>query len=310
MADVIDPALNQPFHPSPTSVPSINGHHITPPSLHDVPRHHQSSASPGDGAGRSHAGDVDTGFLQIYGPENTLDAEQQEYEAVLESKRRFSHPQQQELLQSFAETYWEYCHAWCPVLDRDTLEADLARSPLLANALALAASHVRPPLLPHDGPATYYDRARNIFYGDEEADGLVILRALALFYWWAPRPPSTAHRHSSWWWTSVIIRHAQQMNIHREPSGDHAVAAGLNVSLRRRIWWTAFVSDASLSPFRLVLTGGRLENGLRHYVRASPVSSTRKIAMSKSASSPTSHPTQPPSARGWSSSIGFASAAS
>lgn len=247
MEDLIDPALNQPFHPSPSSVPSVNGHHITPPSLHDAPRHHHSSASPADAVARSHAGDVDTGFLEIYGPENTLDAEQQEYEAVLDSKRRFSHPQQQELLQSFAETYWEYCHAWCPVLDRETLEVDLARSPLLANALALAASHVRPPLLPHEGPATYYDRARNIFYGDEEADGLVILRALALFYWWAPRPPSTAHRHSSWWWTSVIIRHAQQMNIHREPSGEHAVAAGLNVSLRRRIWWTAFVSVPRIS---------------------------------------------------------------
>ncbi|MBE3112498.1 MAG: fungal specific transcription factor domain-containing protein, partial [Acidobacteria bacterium] len=207
-----------------------------------------SSASPGEAAGRSLSGDVDTGFLQIYGPENQLDAEQQEHEATLESRRRLSHPQQQELLQSFAETYWEHCYAWCPVLDRETLAADLGRSPLLANALALAASHIRPPLVPHEGPATYYERARRMFYDDEEAGGLAMLQALALFYWWAPRPPSTVHRHSSWWWTSVIIRHAQQMNFHREPGGGHPLAGRLDMSLRRRIWWTAFVGSPLTPP--------------------------------------------------------------
>ncbi|SPO01643.1 uncharacterized protein DNG_04316 [Cephalotrichum gorgonifer] len=247
VAAVVSPSMTQPFHQFPTPVHSVtaiaNGHGIPAHSFSAVRHPHQSSTSPGEGAGFSHAGDVDTGFLQIYDTENQLDAEQQEYEAILESKRRFSHPQQQELLQSFAETYWEYCYAWCPVLDRDTLADDLARSPLLANSLALAASHIQPPLVPHEGPATYYDRARNIFYNDEEMDGLTILRGLALFYWWAPKPPTTAHRHSSWWWTSVIIRHAQQMSIHREPGDGHRLAGRLNMSLRRRIWWTAFARE-------------------------------------------------------------------
>jgi len=132
----------------------------------------------------------------VYGPENQLYADQTELEATLEARRRFSHPHQQELLQSFAETYWEYCYAWCPVLDRDTLPEELARSPLLANALALAASHIQPPLVRHAGPETYYKRARNMFYNDEEVDGLMTLKALALFYWWAPKPPATVHRES------------------------------------------------------------------------------------------------------------------
>ena len=242
LEEAIDPSLSQSFNPSPPTATAANGTINPPSSLTNGHHRQQSSTSPGEGAGRSVSGDVDTGFLQIYGPENQLDAEQQEYEAALDSRRRLSHPQQQELLQSFAETYWEYCYTWCPVLDRDTLAEDLARSPLLANALALAASHIQPPLMPHEGPATYYERARNIFYNDEEVDGLTMLRALALFYWWAPRPPSTAHRHSSWWWTSVIIRHAQQMSIHREPGGSHPLMGRLNMSLRRRIWWTAFVS--------------------------------------------------------------------
>ncbi|KAJ4130494.1 hypothetical protein NW754_009547 [Fusarium falciforme] len=203
----------------------------------------QPSASPTEGGGRSHGGDVDTGFLQVYGPENQLDAEQQELLASLDMDNPSSDPRQQELQQSFSETYFKYCYPWCPVLDRDALEADLERSPMLANALALAASHVQPPLVKHEGPAEYYQKARMIFYNDEEADMLTALKAISLFYWWAPRPPSIAHRHSSWWWTSVIIRHAQQMNIHREPTEEAAQVAGIDLGLRRRLWWTVFARE-------------------------------------------------------------------
>ncbi|KAI1046182.1 hypothetical protein LB505_008947 [Fusarium chuoi] len=203
----------------------------------------KSSTSPTEGAGRSHAGDVDTGFLQIYGPENQLEAEQQELVANLELRNSASDPRQQELQQSFSETYFEYCYPWCPVLDHDTLDSELARSPMLANALALAASHIQPPLIPHQGPAAYYEKARMMFYMDEEPDILTSLKAVSLFYWWAPRSPSTAHRHASWWWTSVIIRHAQQMNIHREPKQESAASSALHLSLRRRLWWTVFARE-------------------------------------------------------------------
>ncbi|VUC31711.1 unnamed protein product [Clonostachys rosea] len=213
-----------------------------PPPDVAIARQTQSSTSPTEGAGRSHAGDVDTGFLQIYGPENQLEAEQQELVANLELRNSASDPRQQELQQSFIETYFEYCYPWCPILDRQTLEAELERSPMLANALALAASHIQPPLIPHEGPASYYKKARMMFYEDEEPDILVALKAISLFYWWAPRPPVTAHRHSSWWWTSVIIRHAQQMNIHREPQ-ESSEANNAHLSLRRRLWWTVFARE-------------------------------------------------------------------
>ncbi|KAJ4244173.1 hypothetical protein NW762_014554 [Fusarium torreyae] len=213
-----------------------------PPAEVEVTHQTQSSTSPTEGAGRSHAGDVDTGFLQIYGPENQLEAEQQELVANLELRNPASDPRQQELQQSFSETYFEYCYPWCPVLDRQTLESELERSPMLANALALAASHIQPPLIPHEGPASYYKKARMMFYEDEEPDILTALKAISLFYWWAPRSPATAHRHASWWWTSVIIRHAQQMNIHREPQGV-VVSSELHLSLRRRLWWTVFARE-------------------------------------------------------------------
>ncbi len=184
--------------------------------------------------------DVDSGFLQVYGPEHQFEADTQAFVAQLE--HRYSSVLRADLEQIYSDTYWQYINTWCPVLDRQTLSYDVARSPLLANALALASSHIQPPLLPHDGPEIYYKRARTIFYDDEEADEMTALKALCLFYWWAPQAPSRVHRHSSWWWTGVIIRHAQQMNIHREPALDDPIRSRVDLGLRRRIWWTVFVS--------------------------------------------------------------------
>ncbi|KAL4804107.1 fungal-specific transcription factor domain-containing protein [Aspergillus unguis] len=156
------------------------------------------------------------------------------------------------LQQSFVETYHEYCYPWCPVFDQDQLSLDsLAQSPLLVNALAVVGSHVRPPALPHDGPAAYYERARNLFYNDAEPDVVRALQAISLFYWWSPRPPSILHRHSSWWWTSVVIRHCQQLGVHQQPSLGPGPASSQHNHptnhrshlIRRRIWWTAFARE-------------------------------------------------------------------
>lgn len=190
----------------------------------------------------SQRGDIDTGFLHVYGPENEFDAQKQALKACLNQEYTLADQQQQGLMGSFSETYFGYCYPWCPVLDRSTIDDKISRSPLLANALAVAGSHVQPPLMPCPGPAEYYKKARTIFYEDGEMDELATLKSIALLYWWAPRPPSLVHRHSSWWWTSVSIRHAQQMNLHREPPADDPLREQLPFSLRRRIWWTAFVS--------------------------------------------------------------------
>lgn len=190
----------------------------------------------------SHKGDVDTGFLQVYGRETEQDAHTQALKAF--PRRSSANPDLQvseELLNIFADTYFDDCYAWCPVLDRETLHQDLARSPLLQNALAVLGSHVRPPILPHDGPATHYDRARRMFYEDEEPDNLTCLRSILLFNWWAPRSTAMVHRHSSWWWTSIVIRHAQQMAMHR--AADPAELNTASNRIGRRVWWTAFARE-------------------------------------------------------------------
>ncbi|KAL2868981.1 transcription factor domain-containing protein [Aspergillus lucknowensis] len=157
-----------------------------------------------------------------------------------------------DLQQSFVETYVEYCSPWCPVFDRDQLNVDeLSQSPILVNALAIVGSHIQPPVMPHDGPAAYYERARNLFYNDAEPDVVRSLQAVSLFYWWSPRPPSILHRHSSWWWTSCVVRHCQQLGVHQQPSlgpgpasSQHNHPANHRSHLiRRRIWWTAFARE-------------------------------------------------------------------
>ncbi|KAK1828926.1 hypothetical protein QBC39DRAFT_288531 [Podospora conica] len=214
--------------------------------LHDTPQSQLDATADllvGAATGRSNPSDVDTGFLHVFGPETNAEAEQKELEATLEFGYSPADARQQELQQIYADTYIEFCYTWAPVLNVDTIHQDTLRSPLLANALAVAGSHIRPPLLPHDGPAAYYKRATSIFYHDEDSGGLATLQAVALFYWWAPRSIAVAHRHSSWWWTSVLIRHAQQENLHREPGPGHPLRDVLDLSLRRRIWWTAFARE-------------------------------------------------------------------
>lgn len=136
---------------------------------------------------------VDTGFLHVYGPENSSDARNQ-VQLSLQPPPIPDELPDPDLQQSFLETYFSYCYTWCPVVDRATSSYETAMSPMLTNALALVGAHLQPPVLPHQKPEIYYDRARRKFYEDEETDSLVALKALSLFYWWSPRPPSTVHR--------------------------------------------------------------------------------------------------------------------
>ncbi|KAE9582664.1 hypothetical protein CGMCC3_g1934 [Colletotrichum fructicola] len=164
--EIIPPTPSIPTEPHGHSQHS--DHHLPEPS----PRRHSAS--------------------NVYAPENQSNAQKQALEACLEQRYNFSSAHEQDLQESFAETYWEYCYSWCPVLDPETLASDIARSPLLANALATTSSNIQPPLVPHEGPTEYYKKARTIFYEDEESDGLTTLMGLSLFYWFAPKPPTRA----------------------------------------------------------------------------------------------------------------------
>lgn len=188
-------------------------------------------------------------LMDVYEPEHTSDAFSQQLawqDRRTSTNVPLSSDPSLELLQSFQETYYEHCYAFCPVLEKRPLAEELSQSRLLCNALALVGSHIKPPMIPHSGPACYYTAAKQLFYFDEEPDVILCLKALCLFYWWSPKPPTAIHRDSSWWWQSVIIRHAQQVGYHREPGADHPRYADVDLGIRRKLWWTAFVSICPL----------------------------------------------------------------
>ncbi|KAJ9605912.1 hypothetical protein H2200_009761 [Cladophialophora chaetospira] len=154
-----------------------------------------------------------------------------------------------ELQQSFAETYFDYCWPWCPVLDKDSFWKEYSTvSPpaLLTNALALLGTQIRPPIIQHADAAEYYTRAKMHFYLEDETDPRICLQAIMLFYWWAPRGPSQVHKDAAWWWTGVAIKYAQQMGLHREPKNLNDVGGEAIQKLRRRMWWTLFVNDCDV----------------------------------------------------------------
>ncbi|KAK5064635.1 hypothetical protein LTR84_000469 [Exophiala bonariae] len=150
-----------------------------------------------------------------------------------------------ELQQSFADTYFNHCWPWCPVLDKATFwqNSDTMHSPLLVNALALLGTQIRPPIIQHATAAEYYNRAKMLFYMDQDSNPIVCLQAIMLFYWWAPRGPSQVHKDAAWWWTGIAIKYAQQVGLHREPKNIQDVGGEAMQGLRRRIWWTLFARE-------------------------------------------------------------------
>lgn len=185
----------------------------------------------------------DTGFLQLFSQERGTDAATALAPQTRGQDQSVDLPPPA-LQESFAETYLQYCYPWCPVVDKQELRDDLglAQSPFLVNALALAGSQIQPPVIKHATSSVYYDRARRLFYGNDERNPIACLKGIILFYWWSPIAPNTFTMDSVFWWTGVAIRQAQQLGLHREPKSGQQMRGGVTQGLRRRIWWTLFVS--------------------------------------------------------------------
>lgn len=191
----------------------------------------------------------DSGYMQMFSdessnpvPEEQLGVQKVDYTPV-------------GLQEGHLDVFFEYAYTWCPILDRETLEANpsLRQSPLLQHALALCADQIRPSLLHRSSPVEHYKRAKELFYGNHEANPLIRVMALMLLYWWSCDTPDVVSLDNTAWWTGTAIRVAQQIGLHWEISGSHSLLADDSLGIRRRIWWILVVS---LSP-ATVQEGGR-----------------------------------------------------
>lgn len=151
------------------------------------------------------------------------------------------------LQESYLDTYFEFAYTWCPVLDRQTLSCcpEFSESLLLRHALALLGSHLNPPLMTHHTPLDHYQRFRQLFYDNHERHPLVRICAVMLVYWWSSGPPNVVSIDTNWWWMGASIRLSQEVGLHHEQDSQNLWQPEERPGLRRRIWWTLFVSLAT-----------------------------------------------------------------
>ena len=157
-----------------------------PPQSHTSDAHASEQDPPTVSSEQAYLGD--TGIMPIFAQEHRAIARSSQSSHPAPNFNRLDLPPL-ELQESFGETYFDYCWPWCPVLDKQTFRSCIDKSPsaLLINALALLGTRIRPPLVQHAEAAEYYDRAKMLFYTDQESDPIVSLQSIMLFYWWAPR---------------------------------------------------------------------------------------------------------------------------
>ncbi|KIW99750.1 uncharacterized protein Z518_11163 [Rhinocladiella mackenziei CBS 650.93] len=142
----------------------------------------------------------------------------------------------------YIDIFDEFCSTFCPILDVELL--DSSQSLLLEQALALVTTTIQPALLTEAEPSVHYSKARELFNSDAEANPLVSLIAIMLFYWWSTTSPNVVSKNGSWYWTGVAIRQAQEMGLHKQLPGSHGGHwPGDSQALRSRIWWTLYARE-------------------------------------------------------------------
>ena len=145
------------------------------------------------------------------------------------------------LRQSLLEAFCEKCYTWSPVtdlLEPSGVPQSGQVSLLVLQALLLAGSAVRPGVCPKEDVDLYYGRARTLITSRYERNPLNIVAALCLLQWHSPTAPTHISTDTPRFWTTYGVGLAQQMGLHHQPAKDDPM-----YKLRRRIWWTLYVSD-------------------------------------------------------------------
>ena len=161
--------------------------------------------------------------------------------------------------QGLIDSFMTFCYPWTPVVEREWLEEGHTResSVLLLQAVFLAGSRVSsaPGITAYASPMDFYRRAKMLFWSGYETNPITLITAVCLLQWYNPDGPEHVSIDTSSFWLRIGVGLAHQVGLHKEPiQSNHA-------PLRRRLWWSLFVSSPNSASVQ----------HKRHCQRLSPV---------------------------------------
>ena len=158
---------------------------------------------------------------------------------ILQMQQAFSLPPQS-IRNSLIDNFMTRCSPWMPIVSRSSLEVSPSgdeKSILLLQAVFLSGSRFNSAPLTYVSCEELYRRTKALFFSGYEKYTITVISASVLIQFWNPSGPEHVSIESSSFWLRIGVGLAFQIGLHREPR------AGSNeASLRRRLFWTLFVS--------------------------------------------------------------------
>lgn len=142
---------------------------------------------------------------------------------------------------SLMDSFYTYCAPWMPIVESSFLRESGSKKPsiLLLQSIFLAGSRVASASHVSASSATYYRRAKALFFTNYEKNPIIKIAAACLLNWWNPSGPEEISLDGSSFWIRVAVSLAYQIGLHKEPRDK------TNASYRRRLWWSLVVSTPS-----------------------------------------------------------------
>ncbi|KAH0841872.1 hypothetical protein FOPE_06876 [Fonsecaea pedrosoi] len=172
--------------------------------------------------------------------------------SYLQSLKAFDFPPRP-VRDGLIDNFLKICSPWMPVVEIEDLKLQNTGSGptsstpggslLLTQAVLVAGSRVQPTgRSPNSDCASFYSKAKALFFADVETDPLNTISALCLMQWYNPSGPEHVSIHSSGFWLRTAVGLGYQIGLHREPD-----PKSVKCKLRRRLFWTLFLK-AALEP--------------------------------------------------------------
>jgi hypothetical protein len=137
-------------------------------------------------------------------------------------------------------TFMERCSPWMPIVERSWLEESGSQKPsiLLLQSIFVAASRVTsaPAVTAYASLHQFYRRAKALFWSGYERNPLTVVAAVCILQWYNPEGPEHVSTNTSGFWRYVGVGLAHQIGLHKEPANMR------DATLRRRLWWSLYVS--------------------------------------------------------------------